>query len=219
MSRVNKDLYIVLSPQERRLVANCMSRLSVEGMRMPKLFVAVVLPDVAAAELVALRPHPVAGVRPAQPDQMHLTLHYVGEAEVERTAAALGAVTAASFPLILEGVGRFSSADGAVILWAGVRETPELLGLHAAAAAALAEVGFRPEARRYAPHITLARCGPETPPGWVEDFLAYQKGPSATAVAVAAFGLYSSAFVNAAPVYRLERLFPLRAYADGSVIA
>jgi RNA 2',3'-cyclic 3'-phosphodiesterase len=184
---------------------------------MPKLFVAVVLPDVATTKLAALRPQPIPGVRLAQPDQMHLTLHYVGEAEVERTAASLAAVTAPSFPLVLEGVGRFSSADRAVILWAGVRETPDLLGLHTATASALADVGFRPESRRYAPHLTLARCGAETPQDWVEEFLAQQKGFSLPAVSVTMFGLFSSTFVSDAPVYRLERFFPLQACADGSI--
>ena len=184
---------------------------------MPRLFVAVALPDAAIAELVALRPRPAPGIRPAEPDQMHLTLHYIGEADVEQTTAHLGAVAAPAFRLVIEGVGRFPSAGGSVTLWAGVRETSELLGLHKAVATALAAGGFHPEARRYTPHITLARCGPETPIRWADDFLARQAGFTLPAVLVREFGLYSSAFVNDVPVYRLERSFPLRPCESGDV--
>jgi 2'-5' RNA ligase len=66
---------------------------------MPKLFVAVDLPPDVTAELALLQPPRTAGVRLARPGQMHLTLHYLGKAGVERTAAALAAVEAPAFPL------------------------------------------------------------------------------------------------------------------------
>jgi 2'-5' RNA ligase len=44
---------------------------------MPRLFVAVDLPDSATAELARLRPLATAGVRPADAGQMHLTLHFL----------------------------------------------------------------------------------------------------------------------------------------------
>src|SRR5213592_4555613 len=111
---------------------------------MPKLFVAVDLPDSVTAELAAIQPPPGPDIRLVAPGQMHLTLHYLGEADVERTAAALRAVSASAFPLVIEGVGQFRSVDGAVTLWAGVQRTNELLGLHTAVAAALANEGFQP---------------------------------------------------------------------------
>src|SRR5262249_14784069 len=120
-------------------------------MRMPKLFVAIDLPSSVTAALVRIQPSAMTGIRLVEPSQMHVTLHYLGEADIERIAAALQAVIAPSFPLAIEGVGQFPSADGAVTLWAGVRQSPELLGLHAAVASALARQ-FRPESRPYAPH-------------------------------------------------------------------
>jgi len=127
---------------------------------MPKLFVAIGLPAAATAALERIQPPPSAGIRLAEQNQMHLTLHYLGEADVESIAVALEVLAFQRFSLTLEGVGQFPSSGGAVTLWAGVRENADLLGLRTAVAAALAESGFRPEARRYAPHITLARCEP-----------------------------------------------------------
>src|SRR5262249_41831124 len=143
---------------------------------MPRLFVAVELPAAATAELARIRPPPADGVRLVEPHQMHVTLHFLGEADVDRVAAALGSAPAAVTLLTVEGVGQFSSADGAVIVWAGVRRSPALLGLHAAVAAALAGDGFRPEARVYTPHVTLARCEPGAARGVADEFLARHAG-------------------------------------------
>jgi 2'-5' RNA ligase len=140
---------------------------------------------------------------------MHLTLHFLGEADAGRTVAALRAVSLPAFSLDLAGVGQFPSAGGAVTLWAGVRESPELLGLHAAVAAALAGEGFRPEVRRYAPHVTLARCEAGVAAGVAEGFLARHAGFARPGLPVAGFGLYSSEFVGGVPIYRCVRSFPL----------
>jgi 2'-5' RNA ligase len=182
---------------------------------MPKLFVALGLPGAVTAELAQIQPLRAAGVRLARPGQMHLTLHYIGQASVGRMAAALQGVAVPAFTVTVEGVGQFRSADGTVTLWAGVQGAGGLLDLHRAVADALAPEGFRPEARPYNPHVTLARCGPGAAAGAVEDFLARNRRFSLPAFPVAAFGLYSSVLVRDAPVYRRERVFSLRAGTGG----
>lgn len=176
---------------------------------MPRLFVAIDLPAAVTAKLARQQPLPMDGIRLVEPSQMHLTLHYIGEADIERMALALQAVAVSAFSLTLEGVGRFPSAGNATILWAGVRENVELLGLHAAVAAALAITGYRPETRRYHPHITLARCKPLVPASVTAEFLARPAAFSLSEVPVVEFGLYSSTLFGDAPVYRRERSFPL----------
>jgi 2'-5' RNA ligase len=176
---------------------------------MPKLFVAVDLPAAVTAELALLQPPRTAGVRLAKRGQMHLTLHYIGKAGVARIADALEAVKVPAFTLAFEGVGQFPSAGGTATLWAGVRENPEFLGLHAPVAAALAGEVFRPEARHYTPHVTIARCEPAVPARVVDEFLAVNEGFLLSDVPVAGFGLYSSAPVGGVPVYRRQRSFEL----------
>ena len=174
---------------------------------MPRLFVAIDLPAVVTAKLARNQPPPMAGVRLVEPGQMHLTLYFIGEADIGRMAAALQTVARPAFSLTLERFGRFPPTGKAVTLWAGVRDNAELRELHMAVAVALAVEGCRPEARRYSPHITLARCKPLVPAGVVTGFLA--QAAFSLSVPVAAFGLYSSTLVGDAPVYRRERLFPL----------
>jgi 2'-5' RNA ligase len=176
---------------------------------MSRLFIAIDIPEDATAELVRIQPVSTVGVRLTEPGQMHLTLHYIGEADAVRTAEALRTVAVLRFSLTFEGVGQFPSAGGAVTLWAGVRESPELLRLHAATALALAGVGFQPEARRYTPHVTLARCEPGVADGAVAEFLARRAAFSLPGVPVEGFGQYSSAFAGDVPVYRRERSYPL----------
>jgi 2'-5' RNA ligase len=178
---------------------------------MPKLFVAIDLPAAATGALAAIQPTPTAGVRLVARDQMHLTLHYLGEADRDRTAGALHQVAVPAFALTLDGVGQFASTGGAVMLWAGVRESPELLRLHAAIAAALGSEGFRPEARRYTPHVSLARCAPATPTEVVAGFLARHAAFAMAGVAVTGFGLCCSTFLGEAPLYWREAVFPLPA--------
>src|SRR5690242_14294019 len=127
---------------------------------MTRLFVAVDLPDTVKHALVAIQPSVSPGVRPAKSEQMHVTLHFIGDAESDRIADALSAVAEPAFSLAMKGVGQFRSRDRALTLWAGIGECPGLQRLHVSVAAALATSGFRPETRPFSPHVTLARCKP-----------------------------------------------------------
>ena len=126
---------------------------------MPRLFTALDLPPATAHELTAIQPAPAPNLRLVPPDQMHITLNFIGDADTDHIATALATVTAAPFQLDLRGVGHFQSASGAVTLWAGVELCAERLRLHAAVGAALAGVGFEPESRPYPPHVSLALRG------------------------------------------------------------
>jgi RNA 2',3'-cyclic 3'-phosphodiesterase len=182
---------------------------------MAKLFVAVDLPAAVAAELALIQPPQMSGVRLVSPDQMHLTLHYLGKGSVKRMASALQSVTVPAFSLVIEGVGQFSSTDGGVTLWAGIAESRELLRLHAAVAVALAGEGFQPEARPYTPHVTLARCAPGVPANVVDEFRPRNERLSLPEFLIKEFGLYSSTFIGEVPVYRRERSFSLPVAAGG----
>ncbi len=176
---------------------------------MPRLFVALELPDAVTAELSRLALPAMEGVRRTEPEQMHLTLHYLGEFDTERTIAALNSVAAPPFGLTIQGVGSFHSKDQSTTLWAGVQESESLKELHRAVSLALVEVGFQAEARRYAPHVTLARCEPSVPAEAIADFQATNATIQGKEVAVETFGLHSSRFVDGVPEYRCEAKFKL----------
>lgn len=169
---------------------------------MPKLFTAIDLPDPVKTALARLQPAPAAGVRIVKPDQMHVTLHFFGDIDLDRIVALLQTVRVPSFDLALRGVGQFPSAQNSTTLWAGVEVGAGLRTLHDAIGAAIVAGGLPKEARSYNPHITLARCEAGTSSSLSTDF-------HGASFRVSSFELYSSTMVDGVPHYRREREFLL----------
>jgi 2'-5' RNA ligase len=99
-----------------------------------------------------------AAVRWQHRADLHLTLHFLGLVAQDRLDAlcALGAgLRAEGFELILDELGHWPRPQ---VLWAGPAETaPELVELHARLGAGLQALGFEPDSRPFAAHVTLAR--------------------------------------------------------------
>jgi RNA 2',3'-cyclic 3'-phosphodiesterase len=145
-----------------------------------RIFVAVFPPpEVRRALVGAARELPVAGeVRWARPENVHLTLKYLGdvaEDDLDRVAEALEPVRLRHEPFEAElsGIGAFPSTKRARILWAGIGEGSEFLrDLARDVEASLEPLGFEREDRAYVPHLTLGRArsrpvsfeAAETPP-------------------------------------------------------
>jgi 2'-5' RNA ligase len=174
---------------------------------MPRLFVAVELPSNVKQALARAQPRPTTGLRLVTPEQMHLTLHFIGEAQLDLIAAALTAVKCSPFEIGIEGVGRFPTQGRATTLWAGVTNEIALRRLHASVGEALAVTGYQPESRLFAPHITLARCGHRVPERLVDDFLSQPAELEPTRIPVEGFAVFSSTIIDDAPVYKREQWF------------
>jgi len=96
--------------------------------------------------------------RLVHPDEYHITLVFLGDIEARSRARAeevANLVRTSSFQLTLDRFGCFPRAG---ILWCGASGRPRpLLDLLDALKRGLTDCGFRPERRRFAPHVTLAR--------------------------------------------------------------
>jgi 2'-5' RNA ligase len=103
--------------------------------------------------------------REPHPEDLHLTLAFLGEVVPDRRACAERAadgVHARSFSLIFDQVGYWPRPR---ILWCGASDRPEpLLGLLADLNRGLVGCGFEPDRRPFAPHVTLARKAPPIDP-------------------------------------------------------
>ena len=172
---------------------------------MPRLFTALPLPPEASASLAAARPAPAKGVRLVAPDQMHVTLHFIGEAQIDHVSGLLQGIEMPACELALGGVGQFGRGS---VLWAGVQPHQALLQLHADIGTALAAGGIAIESRSYRPHVTLARCKPDVPQAYVADFLERHAGLQLPPLRATRFALYSSTPSTNGPLYRIERWFP-----------
>jgi len=98
------------------------------------------------------------------PEQIHLTLRFLGNVPDESVPSLLQALKQAvqdqtAFPLRARGLGCFPHPARARVLWVGLDDPGPALGrLHERLAAALMPLGFPPEDRPFHPHLTLARA-------------------------------------------------------------
>ncbi|MFQ5647566.1 MAG: RNA 2',3'-cyclic phosphodiesterase [bacterium] len=161
---------------------------------MPRLFVAVDLPDKLTKELVRLRGE-MSGARWVRKEQLHLTLRFIGEKETDALVnikTGLSEINYPSFTLGLTGIGYFISNGKVRVIWAGVRDNEYLRQLKQKIDQALREAGIPPEKRRFSPHITLARLN-YCPLKKVKDFLDKHKSFTSSMFTVSEFHLYSTA--------------------------
>ena len=115
---------------------------------MKRLFVALPIPESVSEKLTALQPEPVNQIRLVKPEQIHLTLHFIGQADLDKTANALDAVSAQQFIIELKGLGLFRSKYGSITFCLGVQENGNLLELYHEVDFALADVGYKKEVRK-----------------------------------------------------------------------
>ena len=140
---------------------------------MYRLFVSIEIPDGVKSSLARLCCD-VPGARWVDPEQIHLTIRFIGEVDGHVYRDVLGAldgVHADPFPLTVRGVGHFPPRGEPRVLWAGLDKSPGLATLHGRIESVLTRVGLEPERRKFAPHITLAKLR-NSPARAVASFIA-----------------------------------------------
>lgn len=181
---------------------------------MPRLFVAMDLPEAVLAELAAFCCG-MPGARWVAPEQLHLTLRFVGEVDgglFREIREALNAVDGGAFDLRVKGFGYFPPRKEPRVLWAGVEPTAEVTALRNRVEKALVRLGLEPEPRKFSPHITLARLE-GTPVGKVTQFLAGNSLYTSPAFTVSEFHLYSSVLTPKGAIHTVEASYPLEMVA------
>ncbi len=172
---------------------------------MIRLFVGVELPEDVRERLVSLCAG-VPGARWVPPENMHLTLRFIGEVangEADDIYHALSAVRPRSFNLALSGVGHFETAGEVRALWVGVERNAELVALRNSIESALVRIGVPPDGRRFTPHVTLARLK-DTPAHRVSAFLAHNSLFRAGPIPVRHFTLFSSFLQGSGAIHTPE---------------
>ena len=161
-----------------------------------RLFLALVPPPEAVEDLDAfLDVRRAAGpFRWAGPEQLHLTLAFLGDVPERRLDELLERLARAAarrtpFDATIAGGGAFPHASRARVIWAGLEcaseeAAVELDRLAAGARAAASKSGIEVDGARFRPHITVARLGaPAEVSNWVRLLGAY-RGPSWTAASI-----------------------------------
>jgi len=151
------------------------------------------------------------GARWNEPDQIHLTLRFIGEVDggvFEDVREALAGIAAAPFEIVPKGVGFFPPRKNPESLWVGVENPEPLVHLRNSIESALVRAGVKSEGRRFFPHIALARLK-NTPPRRVAGFIAGNSLLKLPAFAVTEFCLYSSFLSSERALHQIEEVYPL----------
>ena len=171
-----------------------------------RLFVSLELPRAVTQGLAELDPH-LRGVRWLAPEQMHLTLSFLGDVseEVEEVLKKnLKAIAWKPFFLPISGLGTFPGKGRPNIVWIGVGTGhPHLFQLHKRVQEGAIRAGLEPDLRSFHPHVTLARCRDVSPES-VRPFLRAHAAFDAGMIHVESFWLNSSALTPRGSVYTRE---------------
>ena len=133
-------------------------------------FIAIELSEKARTELARLQSRlkeaspPQKTVRWTDPKNVHLTLHFLGdlpEGRLEDVRRTLRDTAAAHTPfaLNLANLGCFPNTRRPRIVWVGLTgNTDSLVAFQHELGESLKQaIGFQPESRKYAPHLTIGR--------------------------------------------------------------
>lgn len=147
-----------------------------------RLFIGVPIPMEIGTPLARVAQALPQPIRPMRPEDMHITLSFLGEVSEERVpciVSGLASVQRVSFDVSLEGLGTFPG-----VVFAQVGDSPSLHALAADVVTCMKTCGFAPERRAYHPHVTVARSRdrrgqpPEQWPGLLrftaESFVLYR---------------------------------------------
>lgn len=177
---------------------------------MPRLFIAVDLPETIKENLVSMA-FGIPGAKWVTPEQLHLTVRFIGEVDgalFREIKNILDEVSMASFRLQLQGVGYFPPRGTPRVLWVGMEKSEQLQLLRKKIDSALLRVRVEPEGRKFSPHITLARLK-NSPVQKIANFLSGNGLFSQKPFQVEDFKLYSSVLSPKGAYHKVERIYPL----------
>jgi RNA 2',3'-cyclic 3'-phosphodiesterase len=179
---------------------------------MPRLFVAIDLPETLKDGLLALQRDDIPTARWPEYEAWHLTLHFIGnvpEGVAKAYERVLKKVDVPAFDLKIGGVGQFPIEQRPKVIWAGVDNTPELRALYEAAGEALEDEKFIREERRFHPHISLMRFRKPIRRGvsstWINEHIDWHIDPAK----ISEFALYESNLIASEAVYTKRQTYSL----------
>ena len=194
------------------------AKTQVKGTR--RLFVALLPTDPVRSALDSLATGPSA-VRWTDPNDLHLTLRFIGNAAPGTEPAiveALETVQVARFFLDVGEVGQFPPRGRPSVLWAGIgRGHPLLHQLRQQVDDYLLALALPLELGSFVPHLTLGRCR-NAPPVAIAHWLKRHRNFAGPIWPVDAFHLMASETLHPGRRYRSLRRFPLLG-PDGSAPA
>ena len=183
-----------------------------------RLFVALEIPSTVRenlAELLKSLRSMSPQTRWVRPENLHVTLNFLGEVPETKLApirsALAGARSDQPVTLDFRGLGFFPNEKHPRVFWAGIETSPNLKTLAADIDEATERLGIPREKRPFSPHLTLARF---EPPGLPEKVRGAIQGNSARdfgSLRTNQFQLIESKLKSSGAEYTTVETFPFAA--------
>ncbi len=179
-----------------------------------RLFTALELNAKVIQNLTELvrRLRPCAPIKWVHPQNMHVTLKYIGDWQVGRLEELVRSLNQVKLPMALNvplaGLGFFPNARNPRVFWAGAENTPALRQLASQVDAELQRLGIAPEVRPYHPHLTLGRIVENEPLDELHHVIEDLPSREFGTISPDRFVLFESTLTAAAPIYRKIAEFP-----------
>ena len=162
----------------------------------PRLFFALWPDEALGRQLTKLNRHiPVASGKPVAPQNLHITLQFIGTVSAQQYQQLLPLAACCPLPAFTLQLDRLGYFPRPQVLWLGARNPPEALGqLVQCLGAAMKQCGLTPDPRPYKPHLTLRRKVSKPVPDFPFDAISWP---------VASFALVSSQTLASGAQYQI----------------
>ena len=183
-------------------------------MDVVRSFIAIDLPAGVRAELTSLEDKLKASRHPfvkwVDPENMHLTLKFLGDVASDSIPQIVEAMSRAAkshstFKLEVAGTGAFPNWQRPQVVWVGVGgELDRLNSLQKGLESALSPMGFPTESRTFSAHLTLGRLRDRVTPDHRRQFAEFAQKVELTAslsFEVNGIRLIRSQLTPAGPIY------------------
>ncbi len=177
-------------------------------IRFMRLFIAIPLPEDIRHELSDFQDHNL-NVRWVSPEQMHLTLKFLGQVnniQKKQVTKLLSEIRFDSFQIAIKGFGFFPEKGSLRVFWAGIQtETPALHELQKKVEKAALEFGIQKDKHPYIPHVTLGRINDHSLKK--ADLIRPESEISSRKFTVKHFKLYQSFLQPEGAIHKILKVF------------
>jgi 2'-5' RNA ligase len=142
-------------------------------MSLLRAFIAIDIPpeikQAISSQTASLRKESGRAVRWVAVENIHLTLKFLGEVSITNLELLMQAIQSeyaqtAPFTIHVESLGCFPNPRRPRVIWIGLAVPPELIRLHRQAEATAARLGYAPDDKPFAPHLTIGRVREQADP-------------------------------------------------------
>jgi len=151
-----------------------------------------------------------ADVKLVEPENIHITLKFLGDTEekfIEAIEQSMKEAVKAikPFPITLRGTGVFPNKNYMKVIWVGILDNDQIKPIAQQIDTRLASLGFKKEARGFSPHLTIGRVKTSRNKEKLLQILEHHQNEEFTVQEVQAIVLKKSELTQKGPIYTTLR--------------